>query len=296
MSTLTHCGAILLRGFPVNTPEDFDVLFKSFNLRPTLHIGGSAPGRDRVTGDVFTSTNSPKEGSIWMHNEMSYLRTPPQRVLFCSMKPAEEGGYTPIANFKKVLSLLDPVMVDTLKKRQISYTRMYVHENLKEKYIKKGSANCKSWQEAFMTKDPKDAEAACSKSGFSKFRWTDEGLFCQTIPFPPTTIHPITGEEVWFNQIQGWDPRMRITTYLPKPELLSLPYEELYKLNPGGCLYADTNTPIDLEYLKHIHDVTWNLRVEFPWQVGDVLLLDNYSTAHSRTSYKGERLLLAVLA
>jgi len=99
---------------------------------------------------------------------------------------------------------------------------------------------------------------------------------------------------------------MGITTYLSNPKdyddfergkelVKTLSYEEIYQLFPQGCLYGDDDSVIELDVLQHIHDVTWGLRIEFPWKQGDIAMIDNYYTAHGRTQYRGERLLLAYL-
>eukprot|EP01126_Amoeba_proteus_P033142 TRINITY_DN3248_c0_g1_i11.p1 TRINITY_DN3248_c0_g1~~TRINITY_DN3248_c0_g1_i11.p1 ORF type:complete len:279 (+),score=45.10 TRINITY_DN3248_c0_g1_i11:1072-1908(+) len=245
--------------------------------------------------------------SLWMHNELSYSTVTPTHVFFCSIKPAEELGYTPIADFREVLPRINPVFLEMLKKRQVVYRRTYIHEKNATKYRQKGCWIVKSWQDAFFTQDPKVAEDRAKVVGFSVSWDTDEGLQCQTVAFPPTRYHPKTGEEVWFNQIIGWDPRMGVHVYFSNkdfPEnIKNIPdvlgekdYQELYDIYPQGCFYADDLTPVDLELLKHVHSVTWETRIEFPWLRGDILVADNYYTAHGRTKYSGERLLLAILA
>ena len=44
-----------------------------------------------------------------------------------------------------------------------------------------------------------------------------------------------------------------------------------------------------------ILDVYRGLEVVFPWQAGDVMLVDNVATAHGRNPYQGERKLLVAL-
>eukprot|EP01051_Picozoa_sp_SAG22_P024972 SAG22_NODE_7177_length_767_cov_0.932635_2_plen_52_part_00 len=41
--------------------------------------------------------------------------------------------------------------------------------------------------------------------------------------------------------------------------------------------------------IAQIRAVTWQLARGFEWQVGDMLVLDNYAVAHARMSYLGER-------
>ena len=54
--------------------------------------------------------------------------------------------------------------------------------------------------------------------------------------------------------------------------------------------YVDpTGSPIDPADLDQIREAYRCERVAFPWQQGDVLLLDNMAVAHARTPYRGER-------
>eukprot|EP01126_Amoeba_proteus_P033146 TRINITY_DN3248_c0_g1_i3.p1 TRINITY_DN3248_c0_g1~~TRINITY_DN3248_c0_g1_i3.p1 ORF type:complete len:166 (+),score=26.48 TRINITY_DN3248_c0_g1_i3:719-1216(+) len=120
---LVEDGAWLFRGFEGVTCETFNDIFRSFGLPPMLYVGGGSPGRDLVGGDAFSSTKWPPNASLWMHNELSYSTVTPTHVFFCSIKPAEELGYTPIADFREVLPRINPVFLEMLKKRQVVYRR-----------------------------------------------------------------------------------------------------------------------------------------------------------------------------
>jgi hypothetical protein len=63
---------------------------------------------------------------------------------------------------------------------------------------------------------------------------------------------------------------------------------------PRHCYYGD-GSPIDGSVMRQILDTYRNLEVCFPWQRGDVLLLDNLLTAHARNPFKGKREILVAL-
>ena len=63
-------GAVLFRGFPTTTAENFDHFVKSFKFGAFPYIGGAAP-RTLITGDVFTTNESPPDKLIPFHNEMA---------------------------------------------------------------------------------------------------------------------------------------------------------------------------------------------------------------------------------
>src|SRR6266849_10979069 len=70
-SWLSQHGAVLLRGFAIDTPEKFEAVVRA--VQPTLldYIEGDSP-RTKITGKVYTSTEYPETYQISLHNELSY--------------------------------------------------------------------------------------------------------------------------------------------------------------------------------------------------------------------------------
>jgi alpha-ketoglutarate-dependent taurine dioxygenase len=100
---------------------------------------------------------------------------------------------------------------------------------------------------------------------------------------PATTRHPTTGEEVWFNQADGFHPSgMDAETY---GQLISMMREEEFRLNS----YYGDGTPLDLSMLNHAREVIRAETVLVPWRDGDILILDNLLTAHGRMPFTGAR-------
>ena len=63
---------------------------------------------------------------------------------------------------------------------------------------------------------------------------------------------------------------------------------------PRNCYYGD-GTRIADEDMASILEVYRQLEVSFPWQRGDVMVLDNLLTAHGRNRFEGERQLLVTM-
>lgn len=195
---------------------------------------------------------------------------------FCS-KAAQERGYTPIADSREVFKRLDSRIRQRFIDKKVMYVRNY------------GNGLEVPWQTVFNTTDRAAVEAYCEKEHIA-FEWKDDHELrtrqvCQAI-----AIHPHTGEQVWFNQahlfhISNLDPVVRNV-------LLAVVKEEDL---PRSAYYGE-GTPIESAVLDEIRAVHTSLTVEFPWQEGDVLMLDNMLVAHGRTPYTGERKVLVAMA
>lgn len=71
-SLLKSSGAVLFRGFPVQTAADFNQVVESFGYEELPYVGGAAP-RTNVTGRVFTANESPPDQKIPFHHEMAQV-------------------------------------------------------------------------------------------------------------------------------------------------------------------------------------------------------------------------------
>jgi len=227
-------------------------------------------------------------------------------LLFSPTKVASEGGETPIINSRRVLEIIQkekPQYLEKLMTKKICYRRFFVHEKNRDKYVKMGTIGVISWQESFQTKDPKVVEKECPASGFPVLSWTDEGdLIVQTPPLSPVVKHPVTGEDVWFAAIAGWDPRTGLLYVYSESDYSdnsahqklvdTLSFDDLFKISLYAVVFGDDNQPLDLEISQYLHKVTWENKLQFQWKIGDVMIVDNYAAAHGRNQYRGDRFLL----
>jgi hypothetical protein len=140
-----------------------------------------------------------------------------------------------------------------------------------------------SWQEAFETDDPAEAEARCRGIG-ADFEWHGDGVLRMSQVRPATAVHPETGEEVWFNQADGFHPSgLDVQTY---SELLAIcGSEDEFRLNVS---YGD-GSPIEREALGHVRSVIADETIPHRWRKGDVVVLDNLLAAHGRMPFSGPR-------
>ena len=98
-------GAVLCRGFGVNTAEKFEELMEEFQKNSLEYTFRSSP-RFSVGKNVYVTTTYPEKYKINMHSESSYAPAHPDNIVFCCSIPADERGETPIADNRKVLGFL----------------------------------------------------------------------------------------------------------------------------------------------------------------------------------------------
>jgi alpha-ketoglutarate-dependent taurine dioxygenase len=273
---LQRDGGILFRGFSLEGAEQFREFAASFG-HPLLNYEFGSTPRSSVTQGVYTSTEYPAHQSIPLHNEQAYSRDWPMKIWFYSMIAAQSGGETPIADSREV------------------YRRMPVH--IRERFVSKGLMYVRNfgngldvaWEQVFNTKDRAVAEAYCRAHGIV-CEWKDDGELRTRQTCQAVARHPRTGEMVWFNQahlfhISNLQPEVR-------ESLLDIVDEEDL---PRNVYYGD-GSPIEDEILEEIRGVLDQCMIRFPWQEGDVLMLDNMLAAHARAPFEGKRKVIVAMA
>jgi hypothetical protein len=259
-------------------PREFAGFVRAFAGAELLDYAGGASPRVRLCPGVYTSTEYPRRVSLSLHNELSYTYRWPSLLFFHCVTPAAEGGETPLADSRAILKKLDRGVVRRFRERSVRYVRN----------LHGGAGTGYSWQEAFETEDRVAVEAYCRGGGVG-FEWRADGALRLSEVRPATTRHPQTGEQVWFNQAEGFHPSaLDEETYRA---LTSTVGEDGLRLN---ATFGD-GTPLDPSELTHIRDVTRAEAALVSWRAGDVLVVDNLLVAHGRMPYTGARLILLAM-
>ena len=267
-------GAILFREFRIGSAVEFQKFAHA--LCPQLSGEYGDLPREGVSEKVYGSTPYPADKNILFHNEGSHTHRWPQKIFFHCVIPAQDGGETPIVNCRQVYRGLDPRLRELFAEKQLLYVRNFT-DRLDVR-----------WQDFFRTDDKEKVEKLCRESSIVCEWKNGNGLRirqrCRAI-----TTHPKTGDSVFFNQIllhhiSSLDPSVSAS-------LLSLFSEEDLPRN----VYFGDGSPIDPAIVEAVADVLWRTSVKFPWQEGDVLLLDNMLTAHARMAYVGARKILVAM-
>jgi hypothetical protein len=232
--------------------------------------------RSTVSGKVMTSTDYPSEFLIQFHNEYSYSYSWPMRLYFFCIKPAVQGGETPIADSRRVLSRLSSGLRAKFASRGVMYKRNYAE------------GFGVPWTTAFGTTDRTVVEDHCRNRGI-QYKWQSGDRLSTTHIGPAIVRHPITREEIWFNHAFFFNVRALEPAEI-RDYMLGLPEREI---STNTC-FGD-GEPIEPEAIEEIRAAYEAESVVFPWESGDILVIDNMLVAHARRPFLGERKVVVVM-
>jgi len=274
---LCQHGGIIFRNFSINSLEKFEQFIKVTSNQELLSYQDGSSPRTLLTDNIYTSTDYPAEQSIFLHSELSYANTYPLKIYFHCIKPADKGGETPIADIRKVYYRLIQKTRDRFNKKQVMYVRNF------------GDGLGISWQKAFQTSNKKDVESYCQNNDIV-MKWRNNDKLQTKQVRPAIVSHPQTKELVWFNHAAFF----HISTLNPKIRKC-LGSEFLESEFPYNTYYGD-GSEIEPEVLAEIRAAYQQETVTFPWQAGDILMLDNMLTAHGRNPFVGSRQVVVGMA
>lgn len=269
-------GAILFRGFKVNSVADFERFIRALGHEPLEYRERSSP-RSQLGENVYTSTDYPEEQSIFPHNEHSYSRRFPSKLFFCCLAAAEVGGETPLCDTRRVMARIPREIRERFVEKKWMLVRNY------------GNGFGLPWQTTFQTSDRATVEEYCRRAGIET-EWLD-GDRLRTRQVRPAVInHPRTGELTWFNHATFFHAST-LEPSIREALLNEFKEEDL----PNNTYYGD-GSPIEPSVMDELRSAYAGEAVSFPWQVGCVVLLDNVLTAHARNPFKGSRKILFAMA
>jgi len=291
---LAH-GALLLRGFGLESENDFaEIVTRHYGSEASAYLAGVSPRNAVRRSQIYESTKIPAHLRIHQHNEMAYLKRAPRNLLFFCDTPSPQGGETPLTDCRRLLREVPEEVRETFKRRGLRnrehfYGRFWnfwtfgMHTSFVRLH--------RSWKSVFNTSDKDEVRRIC-KSMNVHLQWLWDGSIRLTCRRPPTAPHPDSGEEVWFNQAST----LNVTAYV-YGWLKYLGYHLAYpfaRYRPFDVSYSDRKR-IPHSYLRAIQEATDRVTTAFPWQKGDLLLIDNFLVAHGRMPYKGPRRILVAI-
>jgi alpha-ketoglutarate-dependent taurine dioxygenase len=273
---VTEHGAILVRGLGLGSVDEIAAVFR--RLATGLMTEREAFASRQIYSDgVYSSSTWPANQQMCMHHELSYRIEFPGLMLFACLNAPTSGGVTGVADAPTVLNALPADLVRRFVREGWTLTRNYNDEI--------GA----SYAEAFGTEDRRAVENYCRANAI-EFEWQPDGGLRTRQRRSAVVRHPVTGQLCWFNQVaflNEWtlDPEIReylVDVYGED----GLPFNT--RFGNGDPIGADI-----VQLLNQIYEA--NTKRE-PWQAGDLMLVDNIRSAHSREAYEGPREILVGLA
>lgn len=263
-------GALLFRS-PVR--PDFAAMVDAFTDSQVDYRGGAAI-RSRVNNDTYTASEYPEELDIRLHSEFCYSHDWPMLLFFhCDVAPTDRGQ-TPIADNRRVLAEMPEEVRRAFAERDLLYMRGYGYN--------------RTWQRSYETESRADVEALCAAEG-RRCEWIGDDQLRTYEKRPSLAHHPVTGAEVWFNYAHGFHVS-RMDDGI-RTALSSSPDDSDDQLWPNNVYWGD-GSDIDPALIAAANDVVERNAVQFDWQEGDTLIVDNMLCAHGRRPYSGPRRIL----
>ena len=269
-------GAVLVRGLGLRDAAETTAVFR--RLATTLMIEKEAFARRQVYADgVYSSATWPANQQMCMHHELSYRLEVPSLLLFACLGAPTRGGATAVSDSPTVLDALPKDLTERFERDGWLLARSYNDEI--------GA----TLPEAFGTEDRGAIESYCRANAI-EFAWQPDGELRTRQRRSAVVRHPLTGERCFFNQIaflNEWTIAAEIREYLVDVYgAEGLPFNTRF----------GTGEPLNAEIVEQINAVYEANTVREPWQAGDLMLVDNIRTAHSREAYVGPREILVGMA
>ncbi len=267
---LIKYDGVILRNFGMYSVSEFNKIVQIISPNLLDYSYRSTP-RTKLGGKIYTATEYPPDRIIPLHNENSYSQSWPEKIFFFSVIVANEGGETPIASSRNVYKKIDKSIREEFENKGVLYIRNF------------NTGIDLSWQDVFQT-NQKDLVNQYCKDNNIDFIWNNTGpelttkQVCQA-----SLLHKKANEKVWFNQAHLFH-----ISSLNENDRISLINEVGEKNLPRNTFYGD-GMDIQNDVLEHIREVYDQEKIKFKWHKGDIMILDNILTAHSREAFKGER-------
>lgn len=288
---LKTIGGLLFRNFPTDHHSDFATVIRKLGIGDLMdYVGGDSP-RTKVSDGIYTSTEAPPSIKIPLHNELSFVKYYPKYICFYCVIPSPTGGETILGNARKIYESVSPEIREKFKRHGLKYTSSYYHRSQLMEFINQLQRSHKSWIQVFETDSKEEVSRKCRENEFN-LQWNQDDWLQISQVRPATMSHEETGEPVWFNQVHLFDFNPRLLgwwRYLGSKILYSRKHTRLHEV----C-FAD-GTPIPRQDIYSIMDVLDKNTIAFPWQKGDILILDNVLTMHGRATFSGKRRILTAM-
>src|SRR5260221_12764134 len=268
-------GSLLVRGLRLRDVAEIEAVFRRLGSLMTEKEAFAA--RRRYSDGLYSSSKWPPNQPMCMHHELSYLIEFPSLMLFACLIAPTDGGATPVADSPAVLHALPTELIERFERVGWLLVRNY-NDDI-------GA----SIAEGFGTNERRAVESYCRANAI-KFEWRPDGALRTWQRCSAIVRHPRTGQRCWFNQIaflNEWTMDPEVREYLV----------DIYGEDglPFNTRFGDGEA-IGADVVRSINEAYEANTAREPWQGGDLMLLDNFRTAHGRERFAGSREVLVAMA
>ncbi|HYP52871.1 MAG TPA: TauD/TfdA family dioxygenase, partial [Pyrinomonadaceae bacterium] len=207
---------------------------------------------------------------------LNYVITWPMKIFFYCVTAPPVGGATPVADVRRVYERLSPEVREEFTRKGWMLIRNF------------GDGLSLPWQKTFRVETREQLEDYC-RNARVRVEWKSDDRLRTRQVRPAVRRHPRTGELLWFNHVAFWHvsslaPGVRevfLSQFAPE----DLPYNTYY--GDGTTIPDDVAAELRRAYDEET--------VAFPWQPGDLLMMDNMIAAHGRQPFAGPRKILTAM-
>jgi alpha-ketoglutarate-dependent taurine dioxygenase len=269
-------GSVLVRGLGMRDAAEIGAVFRRLATGLMTEKEAFAPRRTYSAG-VYSSSKWPPNQPMCMHHELSYTLEFPGLMLLACLAAPTDGGATAVADSPTVLDALPTELIERFEREGWLLTRNYNDEI--------GA----SFAEAFGTEYRGAVESYCRANAI-EFEWQPDGGLRTRQRRSAVVRHPVTGQRCWFNQIaflNEWTLAPEVREFLV----------DVYGADglPFNTRFGNGD-PIGEDVVQLLNQVYEANTAREPWQAGDLMLVDNVRTAHSREPFEGPREVLVAMA
>lgn len=264
---LPTTGAVLLRGLPMRSAEDFGHFWNGcLQESPAIQEGkyislGPSAGRQKLSG-IDLATNVPPQFLLLCHNELCYNPTTVGRIALYCVQDAKFGGETIIARNSDLNKGLPSDVAPFVKKHGgVLYSREFFDAR-RPPQLSSQNTGIGSWQAKCSLPDTasrEEAEIFFLEMGFdleNQLEWNDEtGVLRVTNVHPGFVQNEDSDEGVWWNIVHT------------------------------GSLKTADGTPFPKKMVQDVQRTGWEHTFAFKLLPGDWLMIDNMRVQHGRLPY-----------
>eukprot|EP00529_Nitzschia_sp_RCC80_P019537 CAMPEP_0113448188 /NCGR_PEP_ID=MMETSP0014_2-20120614/4633_1 /TAXON_ID=2857 /ORGANISM="Nitzschia sp." /LENGTH=432 /DNA_ID=CAMNT_0000339383 /DNA_START=200 /DNA_END=1498 /DNA_ORIENTATION=+ /assembly_acc=CAM_ASM_000159 len=305
-------GAVVFRGFPLESPQDFNTFVESFDGFQDLSYdksmsfavrkrfgdatssSSSSSSSPPPTAPRICTTNEGKSGGLVFHHEQAQTPLWPSYVFFCCQLPAKpgDGGATGLVSSSQVYEKLQGKYPDFCNKCE-TYGVQYTVYAGPTQDTSKGAG--RSWKSFFHSTTKEECEYKMKAGGWT-WEWGvgpskdsnvgPDFLKCTTPVLD--CVKTIDDKKCFFNQLIATTANALEFSkvgvdgggYDPTTDI---PTQD----GIDACVKFGNGDQVPLDVLLDAKRICEELAIDVQWQKGDVALISNYLMMHARRPWNG---------